>query len=705
MRVSLRARVFSFAIAVTVVAAAAMRADEGFWPFSAVPAAKIKQAYGVDLSDGWLEHLRLASVRFQGASGSFVSADGLVLTNHHVGLSTIAKLSSAERDLVREGFYARTRADELKAPDLELNVLQGIEDVTARVIGAAAPGLSQAEAFTARQAAIAAIEKESTDATGLRSDVVMLYQGGQYHLYRYKRYTDVRLVFAPESDIAFFGGDPDNFTYPRYNLDVTLFRVYENDKPAKVEHYLPWSAHGAKDGELVFTSGHPGGTQRLYTVRHLQYLRDVSLPFTLEILERRHANLLRYGARGEEAARQVKQENFGIENSLKSIRGQLEGLRDQGLMGKKEAAEQALRAAVAADTKAQAEFGAAWDMVAASRAALPEFSVPYALVETGLGFDTRLFTFARAIVRYSEESLEPDTDRLPEYTEARRASFERQLFSPAPIYPDAEEAKLADSLGLLREKLGDAHPVVRRALDGKAPAARAADLVAGTTLRDVAARKALVAAGRAGVEASTDPLVVLARAVDAEARALRKQYEDRVASVDRDAYARIARAVFATHGTDAYPDGTSTLRLSFGQVRGYLEQGAPVPPFTDMAGLYARSNRFGGKPPYNLPARWVARKDRLDLATPFNFVSTNDIVGGNSGSPVVNVKGEIVGLAFDGNIQSLPGYFIYDGAVNRTVSVDSRALLEALRTVYDAGPLVDEILGARAAATQPTASR
>jgi len=424
---------------------------------------------------------------------------------------------------------------------------------------------------------------------------------------------------------------------------------------------------------------------------HLEYLRDHSVPATIDLLERRQANLTRYGARGAEQARQVRQELFGIENSLKRARGQLGGLKDAAAMGRKQAAEAALRKAVAGDAKSQAAFGDAWDAIAASRQ--PQLARQQSFVEGTAGLDSRFYTLARTIVRLTAEQQKPEKDRLPEYADARRASLERQLYSPAPIYRDAERAKLADSLGYMMTVLGAESPVVKAILAGRTPEARAAELIDGSTLDDVAVRKSLVSSGPAAVAASADAMVQLARALDAEARAIRKRYEDEVTSVERDAYAKIAQAVFATQGTAAYPDGTGTLRLSFGQVKGYVEDGKAIPPFTDIAGLFARQDQFGARPPYDVPQRWDDRKPQIDLRTPLNLVSTNDIVGGNSGSPVVNAKAQVVGLVFDGNIQSLPGYFYYHGSVNRTVSVDSRALLEAMRKVYDAGPLVDEILG------------
>jgi hypothetical protein len=670
-----------------------IHADEGMWPFNNVPKAEIKRRYGFEVTDAWLRKVQLASVRFNnGGSGSFVSPDGLVLTNHHIASDTLAKLSTPERDLVKQGFYARTRAEELRAPDLELNVLVDIEDVTDRVNAAVKPGMSPAEANAARRAAIAAIEKESLEKTGLRSDVVTLYQGGQYNLYRYKRYTDVRLVFAPEFQIAFFGGDPDNFTYPRYCLDMALFRVYENGQPAHVENYLKWSPAGARDGELVFVSGHPGSTQRLNTVAHLEYLRDFGLPLLIRWLEVTRAALLEYSRKGEEQARRAQEDLFGVENSLKALRGQLEGLKDPKIIARKREAEAALRAFVAADARRQREYGDAWDAIARARASLASYERERRFLEGGWGFNSRLFDIARTLVRLAEENEKPDAERLPEYTTARRESLELQLYSPAPIYDDFEQIKLAASLRFMRDELGAANPVVQKVLAGKTPEERAAELVSGTKLKDVAYRKQLAAGGSRAIEESKDPMIELARAVDAEARAVRKRYEDEVVGVEREAYAKIARALFEKEGTKIYPDATFTLRLSYGAVRGYMENGKFIPPFTFFAGLYERAAQHGNKPPYQLPPRWSERKAALNLRTPFNFVSTNDIIGGNSGSPVINRNAELVGLIFDGNIQSLVGNFVYDDTQNRAIAVDVRGMIEALRKIYGAEELVQELL-------------
>ena len=667
-------------------------ADEGMWLFNNVPRADIKQRYGFDVTDAWLKKVQMASVRFNnGGSGSFVSSDGLVMTNHHIALETLHNLSSAETDYLKTGFYARTRAEEARSPDLELNMLMSIEDVTTRVNGAVKPGMSAAEGNTARRAEIAAIEKESLAATGLRSDVVTLYLGGQYNLYRYKKYTDVRLVFAPEVDIASFGGDPDNFNFPRYDLDMAFFRVYENDKPIRVENYFVWSKSGAKDGELVFVSGHPGSTARLNTVAHLEYLRDTGLPFTLKLLNRNLEALKKYGAQGEEQARRAQEDVFEIENSIKALKGQYEGLKGESLLAKKRVAEAALRRAIAADPRKQREYGGAWDIIAKGRKELPSYVRVYSLLESGSAFNSVLFSYARTLVRLAAESAKPNAERLAEYTEARRASLEMGIFSAVPVYEDLEKIQLADSLAFMRDELGAENATVKKVLNGKAPAVRAAELIDGSKLKDAAYRKQVAEGGAKAVEESTDPMILLARSIDAEARAVRKRYETEVQSNERPNYAKIARALYEVQGTKLYPDATFTLRLSYGAVKGYKENGKFIPPFTTIGGLYQHAAAHGDKPPFKVPERWISKKRALDPKTPFNFVSTNDIVGGNSGSPVVNRDAEIVGLIFDGNIQSLVGNFIYDGAVNRAVSVDSRVMIEALRKVYGANEIADEL--------------
>jgi hypothetical protein len=667
-------------------------AEEGMWPFNNIPRAEIKKKYGFDITDEWLNKVRLASVRFNnGGSGSFVSPNGLVLTNHHIVEDIVGEVSTPEKDLAKEGFLARTQAEEIKAPSLELNQLISIEDVTARVNGAVKPGATDAESFAARRAEIYANQAESAKATGLRSDVVTLYQGGQYNLYRYKKYTDVRLVFVPEFQAAFFGGDPDNFNFPRFDIDMALVRVYENDQPVHPENYFKWSITGAKEGSLVFVTGNPGSTSRLDTVAHLEELRDNSIPILIRLLERREAVLLKYMALGEEQKRQAQNELDGVQNSLKVYRGQLAGLKDTALMTRKMKEEAALRKSIAANPEREKLYGDAWDAIAKAHKTYPTYIRERRIFDMAGGFNSVLFGFARTLVRLADENPKPNNERLPEYTDARRASLELALYSPAPIHEDFEKLKMADSLGFMVELLGADHPLVKQVLDGKTPEERAEELISGTKLDDPAYRKELAAGGKKAIEESTDPMIVVARLIDPKARELRKRYESEVTGVERANYAKIARALFETEGTKLYPDATFTLRLSYGTVAGYIENGKKIPPFTTLGGLYARSDAFKRQFPYNLPQRWYDKKSALDLSTPFNFVSTNDIIGGNSGSPTINQNGELVGLIFDGNIQSLVGDFIYDPSVNRAISVDSRGMLEVMKKIFNANELVAEL--------------
>jgi hypothetical protein len=667
-------------------------ADEGMWPFNNVPRAEIKKKYGFEVTDEWLNKVRLASVRFNnGGSGSFVSPNGLVLTNYHIVEDIVGEVSTPEKDYAKEGFVARTRAEEIKAPSLELNVLQSIEDVTSRVTGAVKAGASDAEAFAARRAEIAAIEADSLKASGFRSDVVTLYQGGQYNLYRYKKYTDVRLVFVPEFQAAFFGGDPDNFNFPRFNIDMALVRVYENGQPVRSENHFKWSTGGVKEGNLVFVTGHPGSTSRLNTVAHLEQLRDTSIPIIINLLERREAVLKKYMAMGEEQTRQAQSELNSVQNSLKVYRGQLKGLKDPALMARKMKEEQTLRKSISENAERQKMYGDAWDAISKAHQTYPTYIRDRRIFEQLGGFNSTLFTFARTLVRLAGETPKPNAERLPEYTDARRASLELGLYSPAPIYDDFEKLKLTDSLGFMVELLGADNALVKQVLAGKTPEARAAELISGTKLKDPAYRKELANGGKAAIDASTDPMIVVARLIDPKAREVRKRYESEVTGVERSNYAKIARALFDTEGTKLYPDATFTLRLSYGAVEGYMENGKKVPPFTTLGGLYARSESFKQQFPYNLPPRWMEKKSAVNPSTPFNFVSTNDIIGGNSGSPTINQNGELVGLIFDGNIQSLVGDFMYDPSVNRAISVDSRGMLEVLKKIFNASEIVSEL--------------
>ena len=676
---------------IATFAVSPLGAEEGMWTFDNPPVKLLQERYGFTPTPEWLDHVRLSSVRFNdGGSGSFVSPHGLTLTNHHVALGQLQKLSTPEKDYAKDGFYARTLDEEQKCPDLELNVLVALEDVTARVQGAAKKGMSEEAALAARKAEIAKIEKESQDATGLRSDVVTLYNGGEYWLYRYKKYTDVRLVFAPEQEIAFFGGDPDNFTYPRYDLDMALFRVYENDKPIDSRNYLKWSAHGAGDGELVFISGHPGSTDRLTTMAWIELQRDYLHPLILKTLKRRLAVLRQYAALGPEENRQATRPMFYLENSIKAYTGEYNGLLDQAITGKKQKDESDFRAAVAANPVWKKAYGPAWNALADSARRYREMMKPHRFRSLR---GSRMAEMALQIVQYVAEVKKPDGERLEGFHESQLESLRFRLFSKAPLYPKMEEVLLANSLQESLEELGANDPFVKAALGGKSPAEVAKEVVAGTRLADADFRKSLVEGGEAAVAASTDPFIVLARRVDPLVREIRKWYEANVESVESSAGEKIGKARFAVYGKSAYPDATFTLRLTFGPVKGYPMNGTQAPPVTTFYGLYDRAYSFGLKPPYELPARYLERKNALDLATPLNFVSACDITGGNSGSPVINRNAEFVGLVFDGNIESLPGSYVFDEEKNRAVAVHSAGIMEALRKLYDAGPLADELQG------------
>ena len=673
--------------------------DEGMWPFNNVPKEDIKQKYGFDVTDDWLRKVQLATVRFPNGTGSFVSPNGLVLTNYHIVEDVVGELSSANKDYAKEGFVAHSQAEELKAHGLTLDQLVSIEDVTTRVNGSVKTGMSDVEANAARRAQITAIETESTKSTGLRSDVVTLYQGGQYSLYRYKKFTDVRLVFAPEFQAAFFGGDPDNFNFPRFNVDMALVRVYENNQPVKVADYFKWSKTGAKDGDLIFVTGHPGSTQRLNTVAHLEGLRDVSIPLIIRMLESRRGMLKQYMTQGEEQTRRAQNELNSIENSLKVYKGQIAGLQDPKLMAKKRMAEQALRNSINADARKQKEYGDAWEGIAKARKDLATYERDRRFLDPTTsapvlpaGFNSVLFGYARALVRLAEENEKPDAQRLPEFMNTRRPALEGSLYSTAPIYDDFEKAKLANSLAFLQSEYGANSAFVKKVLKGKTPEARAAELIEGTKLKDVAYRKQVAVAGVRMINSGDDPLIDLAKDIDKEAREVRKRYEEEVVAVERANYAKIAHALFEEQGTKLYPDATFTLRLSYGAVKGYRENGKWVPPFTTLGGLYARSNQFHHAFPYNLPPRWTSKRAAVNPRTPFNFVSTNDIVGGNSGSPAINKNRELVGLIFDGNIQSLVGNFEYDESVNRAISVDARGMIEILRKIFGADAIANELL-------------
>ena len=559
------------------------------------------------------------------------------------------------------------------------------------------------QASAARGNAIAEIENESKKKTGLRSDVITLYQGGAYHLYRYKRYDDVRIVFAPEQQMAFYGGDPDNFEYPRFDLDICIFRVYENGQPAKIENYLKWNSRGPSDGELTFVNGSPGKTDRQLTLDELADTRDRFLPYLLRMFNRREVLLLAYGGRSFENARRARDDLFGDQNNRKRYDGYLAALLDPEIWSSLQAREQKLRGAIARDPKLKSTV-AAYDRIRNAQAELVKIAPRYGYLEQERpitvgyrgprAFYGNLFKYARLLTRAVDERAKPNGERIPAFRDSARESLELELFSTEPVYDDYEILRLTDSLTDFASQFGADDPLVKKVLAGKSPHGRAVELVAGTKLKDVAVRKDLYRKDAAALQAAHDPMIDLARLVDGPAREARKTY-DAQEETKKQAYSQIAKARFAIEGASSYPDATFTLRLSYGSVRGYEQDGNQIPAFTDFAGLYQRSAEHENKPPFDLPQRWIDKKAKLDLSTHFNFVSDADIIGGNSGSPVVNKNNEFVGIIFDGNIQSLVLDCIFSDKQARAISVDSAAIIEALRKVYDAQPLVDELTAAK----------
>lgn len=688
-----RGRLLGTALLVLVLAVPALHADEGMWTFDNVPVHLIQQQYGFTPDQAWLDRVRLASVRFMdGGSGSFVSADGLVITNHHVGLDCIQNLSSEGNDYVVKGFLAPSRSQEPACPGYEVNVLLSIDDVTERVQEGITAATNDKQAAEVRKAAIAQLENQCHAKTGHRCEMVTLYQGAQYHLYTYKKYTDVRLVFAPEQQAAFFGGDPDNFTFPRHDLDIALFRAYENGRPAKPTAYLRWGTKGANDGDLVFVSGNPGSSERLLTMAQVEARRDATVPASLDYFRAREAALRAFSARGPEQARRAKAALFAVANSLKAYEGRIAALKDPKIIALLAEHEPDLRAKTASDPELVRVVDdalrqiAAVEKTAATRRYEPRF----------VGFrGSELLSIAGRTVQYVAEVGKPNDVRLEEFVDANLDSLRNELFSKAPIYADLEEATLAAQLEEARRRLGADHPFVRAALGSREPSDVARDAVAGTRLADVDVRKALVEGGPAAVAGSADSMVTLARVLDPAVRAARKWREEEVDAVLTRAGQKLSQARWKAYGKTVPPDATFTLRLNWGVVKGFPAEGTQVAPRTTFHGLYDRAVAFGNQPPWDLPQRFLDRKAQLDLTTPLNFVSTNDTIGGNSGSPVVNRDGEFVGIIFDGNIESLAWDYHFDETQGRTVSVDARGILEALRKVYDAGAIADELTGRR----------
>ena len=682
---------------VFLLALPSLRADEGMWTFDNVPAKAIKARYGVELSPAWLKTLQLATVRFPGGTGAFVSCDGLVVTNHHVGRGAIAQVSSAKADLVKDGFAAITREQEIKVPGLELMMLVSTEDVTVRVNAAVKPGTADKDALTARRNALAELRKAEEARTGLTCEPVTLYQGGEYWLYRYKKFTDVRLAAAPELQVAAFGGDPDNYTYPRHNLDFALFRVYESGTPYRPEAFLPFSAKGIAMGELTFISGHPGTTFRQQTHAQMRYAQETGIPFQLKSMDRQKAALQALAATSPEARRISADAIYGIENGHKRLSGQLLGLAKPENLKKVAEAEASLQAAVAADPALKARVAGSWDRVAQAVARQRELLKENTYLSAGR---VTLLGHALNLVRLADEETKPTDQRLTEFSDGNLKATKARLLLPRPVQKPVDETLLAAGLTEARNELGAEHPYVKAMLNGKSPQAVAKATLGGTRLEDPAVRKQLAEGGKAALAASTDPLVALARVLDPFNRDIRKRMEDEVTSVFTEHGGRIAEARFKVFGKSLYPDATFTLRLGFGPVTTYANgTGTKAQPFTTFMGMFDRHLGWGGNAAaaeegaWTLPQRWLDRQAKLDLATPFNFIYACDTVGGNSGSPVVNVKGEFVGINFDSVFEGQGGYYVYDADTKRAVATDVRAIVEALRKILDADRLVAELLG------------
>jgi hypothetical protein len=659
------------------------------WTFDAPPLDYWRRTYNWAPDQKWLDHVRLASVRLPNCSASFVSSRGLVMTNHHCGRDCTAASSPADSNYIQTGFAAGTLADEKKCAGLYVDQLQSIQDVTARV-RAAITGTTPADQAAQRSAVIAQLQTECNQQTQLTCQVVTLYQGGMYSLYRYRRFNDVRLVMAPEGDIAFFGGDPDNFTYPRYDLDLTLLRVYENGQPYAPTDYLRWSKAGAIENELVFVVGNPGSTGRLNTISQMDFLRDVSYPATLAAYKRSLAIYAQLAATDTSAARRYQNDVFGVANSQKAVTGYRAGLLDTLSMAKKRAFERELRARISADPKLQAQYGGTFDAIAAAQRELATFNPQ--LRYTGFAGGSTLLPMAAQIVRIASESGKPDSARLAPYRGQGITNMTGMLSRPVPIDTAFERLAIAAQLRAAQSELPANDPFLRVALGGRSPDEVAASVVRNTRVGDPAFRQSLLQGGPAAVAASTDPMIVLARAIDPLNRMVTGRAGALNAIIASNSE-KIGQALFAAYGTALPPDATFTLRISDGLVKSFPSNGTIAPYKTTFYGLYERSAAFDDKDPFKLPKRWVDRKANLDLTTPYNFVSTNDIIGGNSGSPVINRNAEVVGLVFDSNIEGISNRFIFSSEIGRTVSVHSRGITEALRKMYDGSRIANELQG------------
>ncbi|MDP9064585.1 MAG: S46 family peptidase [Pseudomonadota bacterium] len=657
------------------------------WTFDNFPSGTVQQTFHTSVTPEWLDHVRLSTVRLANCTASFVSAEGLILTNHHCIESCLAELSSKNNSLLENGYVTVQRTDERRCALQLADVLVGMENVSATVRNSLA-GLGDKAANDARKRLLSQLEetceqKSARSKSGrLKCQVVTLYAGGQYFLYKYKRYDDVRLVFAPEAAIAAFGGDPDNFQFPRWSLDVSVLRAYENGSPAKTPQFLRINFDGPRAGQLVFVAGHPGATQRLETRAQLQFERDVSLPNALLRYSELRGRYIQFGRTSPLNEQLVEAQLNGLENGLKVRRELLDALHDDELMARRGAEETNLR------SRAQWNGADPWKTIEHASMRERALYLPETFIEGGAGFNSILFRYARLLLRGADEKKKPSIERLREYTDAALPRIEQQLYAAVPIYSEVETLTLAFSLQRMREWLGQDHPVVSRLLARDSPETLATRLVAETRLNDSAMRKRLWEGGKAAVDASRDPMIELVRSLDPHSRAIRKQFDDEVEAPIAAASERIAAERFKLYGTQIYPDATFTLRLNYGTVAGWVENGAPVEPFTFLDRAFARAN---GLPPFKIPDSWMSVKDRLDLHTPFCISTSNDIVGGNSGSPLLDADGRIVGLMFDGNIHSIAGGYWFDAARNRAVALHPAILREALDKVYGARALLAEL--------------
>jgi len=675
--------------AALMLCAGRAQADEGMWPFDEAPVARVKDALGVSLDARWLDHLRDASVRLtNGCSASIVSHGGLVLTNQHCIVACAEQVSPADRDFVADGFVADGPTEERTCPDVQAEVLVAITDVTAPIFAAGAGKLGE-DFANARQTAIANVEREACGGDArFRCQVISFYQGGQFKVYKYRRYADVRLVFAPELDAAWFGGDPDNFTFPRYDLDCAFLRLYENGKPAATPNFLTWSTVAPQAGEPVFVSGNPGITERRLTVAQLESLRDVSLPLLTQEMAELRARLIALGEQGPAMRRLVASALFETENTQKVLVNRLATLRDPAFMAARAKDEADLRAKLATDPKLAGEIGDPWGQIAAGEQAYDRQFVVWHELEAGAGGGSDLYRYARELVRAAAERVKPSGQRLPEYGDSRLALDEKLLVDPKPVQPALEKLRLEFWLTRARDQLGADTPAVTMLLGGETPDALATRLVAGSRLGDPALRKALWEGGMAAVAASDDPMIQFVLRTDPLSRAARQVWEEEVESQVQDGGERIARVRYAFEGTGLYPDANFSLRLSYGKVAGWTDEGRHTTPFTTFAGLFQRAT---GAPPYRLPSRWTEDGPKLDQDTILDFATTNDITGGSSGSPVVDAHGRIVGTAFDSNIHGIAGDFTYDAALNRTIAVSTVAITEALQKIYGDAALAREL--------------